>query len=70
MIHVAFFTIKDDEEEQVTTSQMHHTPSVGEKIWLLPAEGRQSAWVVDDVAHWVSDKINHHHAAVYISPIV
>lgn len=68
MIKVKFHTRKD---RLITEAKMHHAPRVGEKIWLLPQEGRQSAYLVIDVCHWVSDVISegYHECCVYVTPI-
>lgn len=66
MIRVTFL-LEDD--SVVTNGAMHHAPAIGEFIWLLPADGRQSAYVVKSVAHWVSDQHDYHKVAVYVEAV-
>jgi hypothetical protein len=70
MINVKFHNKKD---ELITQAAMHHAPSKGDKIWLLPAEDRQSSYEVVDVCHWVGDNTAanyiYHECCVYVKPV-
>lgn len=68
MIHVTF---KDQNDHQVTQAYMHCPPHKDELIWLLPADNRQSAYKVTEVAHWVSDVApeGYHNCCVYVEKI-
>lgn len=67
MIEVIFF--HQGNGDQIAGLEMHHTPAIGEKIWLRQGDAPQKHYKVTDVAHWVYMGTNGDHtAAVSITP--
>ena len=47
------------EEKSIALLQMHHTPAVGDVIWVCPRKEGESSLVVESVAHKVGRNGGH-----------